>query len=311
MPLTATGALTTFSRTVMCGNRLKLWKTMPTSRRSPLSRVLRSRGNWPSWRSRVTPPIRTRPESRSSSPFRQRSSVDLPHPEGPIITTSADSGTAKLTPLMASADPKALRRSSTLIRSTWPELMRPPPRRASSPAAHFPNRGRKASMAAAEEEGPITHAARRLHGQGDLQDRDRRGALGGAPAGAGGLGHLSHLPGHGVLDRTGHRLSRHPVHPPQQHAVAALSARTSGGSGGGGGRAGDLVRDGRHDGDHPDVPEEGRPPSGRELPVRRHARLPDAARGGPWTELYLRRRSESRLLEAGPAPRHADVPGGD
>src|SRR3989442_7592546 len=101
----------------MCGNRLKLWNTIPTSSRRRRRRCLRSRGTVPSCRSRVTSAMCTRPESNSSRPFRQRRSVDFPQPVGPMITTSEEGVTEKLIPRSASARPKLLPRPSTVISS--------------------------------------------------------------------------------------------------------------------------------------------------------------------------------------------------
>ena len=65
----------------MCGNRLKLWNTMPTSRRSAVD--IDARPLTPSPSRRISPP------SIGSSPLMQRSSVDLPHPEAPIRQTTS------------------------------------------------------------------------------------------------------------------------------------------------------------------------------------------------------------------------------
>ena len=54
-----------------------------------------------SWRVTSRPLMRTLPEEMRSSPAMARSSVDLPQPEGPTMTTNSPGSTAKLTPLMA------------------------------------------------------------------------------------------------------------------------------------------------------------------------------------------------------------------
>ena len=64
----------------MCGNRLKLWKTMPTSRRSASTSTPGPLTRSPS--RRISPPW------IASSPLMQRSSVDLPQPDGPIRQTT-------------------------------------------------------------------------------------------------------------------------------------------------------------------------------------------------------------------------------
>src|SRR3954453_23051256 len=82
------GASVQFSRTVRCGNRLKLWNTMPTSRRTSSTRrrlgpnSMPSTVIWPSW--------------NSSSALMQRISVDLPEPEGPQITMRSLLATSRL-----------------------------------------------------------------------------------------------------------------------------------------------------------------------------------------------------------------------
>ena len=75
------GARVMFFITVMCGKRLKLWNTMPTSRRTsststPMS-VMRS------------PLIVMHPPSTFSSRLMQRSSVDFPEPDAPIRHTTS------------------------------------------------------------------------------------------------------------------------------------------------------------------------------------------------------------------------------
>ncbi|MNT36244.1 hypothetical protein D3C72_1723150 [compost metagenome] len=78
-PRTFMGANVTLSSTVMCGNRLKPWKTMPISARSLLMSV---RGEC------TSKPSTTRlPEEISSMRLMQRSMVLLPEPLGPITTT--------------------------------------------------------------------------------------------------------------------------------------------------------------------------------------------------------------------------------
>ena len=69
------------SSTVMWENRLKDWNTMPIRLRSAASCR-------PSW-GRGTPSIRISPESMVSSRLTVRHRVDLPEPEGPMITTTS------------------------------------------------------------------------------------------------------------------------------------------------------------------------------------------------------------------------------
>ena len=68
-----------FSMTVLCGNRLNCWNTMPIRARSLLMSFLGSVMSTPS---KVMVP-----EVGSSSRFRQRRKVDLPEPEGPMMAT--------------------------------------------------------------------------------------------------------------------------------------------------------------------------------------------------------------------------------
>ena len=75
---TQIGASVQFSSTVRCGNRLNCWNTMPTSRRTSSIFLRSSVSSMPS--------TTTRPRCQLSSRLMQRSSVDLPLPDGPQIT---------------------------------------------------------------------------------------------------------------------------------------------------------------------------------------------------------------------------------
>ena len=86
---TQIGASVQFSSTVRCGNRLNCWNTMPTSRRTS-SIVLRSSVS-------SMPSTMTRPRCQFSSRLMQRSSVDLPLPDGPQITMRSPRMTLRLT----------------------------------------------------------------------------------------------------------------------------------------------------------------------------------------------------------------------
>src|SRR5699024_5072523 len=88
-PITLTGASMMFSITVMLGNRLKCWKTMPMSvvvRRRRLSGI---RTRLPPCCSycRGVPPMWMYPPVSSSSVITRRRMVVLPEPEGPIRVT--------------------------------------------------------------------------------------------------------------------------------------------------------------------------------------------------------------------------------
>ena len=103
-PRTRIGASVMFFSTVMCGKRLKLWNTMPTSRRTsststPMS-VMQS------------PLIVIDPPSTVSSRLMQRSSVDLPGPDAPMRHTTSCSLTDMSMPRSTQLSPK---RFSTLV----------------------------------------------------------------------------------------------------------------------------------------------------------------------------------------------------
>ena len=85
---TQIGASVQFSRMVRCGNRLKCWNTMPTSRRT--SSIF--------FRSLVSsmPSTTIRPFWCSSSRLMQRIMVDLPEPDGPQMTMRSPRMTFRL-----------------------------------------------------------------------------------------------------------------------------------------------------------------------------------------------------------------------
>src|SRR6185295_10166545 len=97
-PRTSVGASVTFSSTLMWGKRLKLWKTMPTSRRRRFTSTpgpeIRSSA------SLISPPWMV------SSPLMQRSSVDFPQPDGPMRHTTWCSSTERLAPFSTASGPK-------------------------------------------------------------------------------------------------------------------------------------------------------------------------------------------------------------
>ena len=72
-----------FFRMVILGNKLKCWNTIPIWRRTASMSTLGSV---------MTVPSKVMvPEVGSSSKFRQRRKVDLPEPEGPMMTTFSPS----------------------------------------------------------------------------------------------------------------------------------------------------------------------------------------------------------------------------
>jgi len=86
---TQIGASVQFSRIVRCGNRLKDWNTMPTSRRMA-SRDRRSSDS-------SIPSTMILPSWCVSSRLMQRISVDLPEPDGPQTTTRSPLATERFT----------------------------------------------------------------------------------------------------------------------------------------------------------------------------------------------------------------------
>ena len=63
-------------------------------------------------------PIRMSPPLTVSSPAIIRSSVDLPHPDGPSNTTNAPSSMVRSMPCTTSTDPYALRTRSKMTEAT-------------------------------------------------------------------------------------------------------------------------------------------------------------------------------------------------
>src|SRR5699024_3127149 len=104
-PRTFCGAREMFSSTLMCGNRLNCWKTMPISVRTALMSVPRS--------VRLLPSMTTSPLVISSSMFRHRRKVDLPEPLGPMTQTTSEGSTSQSMPLRTSLSPNDLCRFST------------------------------------------------------------------------------------------------------------------------------------------------------------------------------------------------------
>ena len=91
IPLTLIGARVRLSSTVMCGNRLNPWNTMPSFSRISSISTSESLIFFPS--RKTSPPL------GSSNRFRQRRNVLLPEPEGPITQTTSRSLIVSLIPL--------------------------------------------------------------------------------------------------------------------------------------------------------------------------------------------------------------------
>src|SRR5262245_53931972 len=92
----------TFSNTVMWGKSAYDWKTRPRLRRCTATRVMSS------------PARITCPPSGSTSPATARSSVLLPHPEGPRRETNSPGATSSVTSSTATTEPNVLRSRRTL-----------------------------------------------------------------------------------------------------------------------------------------------------------------------------------------------------
>src|SRR5215207_4976715 len=97
-----------FWRTVMCGNRLNDWKTIPIWARIPWT--------WRSELSTFSPSKRMVPESIGSSPLMQRSIVDLPDPEGPATTIASPRSIFSSIPSRTRLSPKLLRTEASSTR---------------------------------------------------------------------------------------------------------------------------------------------------------------------------------------------------
>ena len=91
------GAMVRFSSTVLLGNRLKCWNTMPI--------FCRWRGRSTFLPVMSTPSNRMEPEVGVSSRFRLRRNVLLPPPEGPITAMTSPLYTSTVTPSSALTSP--------------------------------------------------------------------------------------------------------------------------------------------------------------------------------------------------------------
>ncbi|CAK7259606.1 conserved protein of unknown function (plasmid) [Shinella sp. WSC3-e] len=109
MPWISSGKAT-FASTVRCGSRAKCWKTMPIWwRRISIIRASLAA-------SRFSPLKRMSPEVGSMRRERQRTSVDLPEPDRPMMTKISPSRTSILTSRTAPTAPAA-RRSALVSRA--------------------------------------------------------------------------------------------------------------------------------------------------------------------------------------------------
>src|SRR5258708_7117731 len=101
--------MVTFRSTVMCGNRLNAWNTMPICR---LTRLASTPGPVMSWPNRLI-----RPASIGSSRLMHRSNVDFPDPEAPIRQITSCEATDMVMPRSTSFLSNDLCRSSILSAS--------------------------------------------------------------------------------------------------------------------------------------------------------------------------------------------------
>ena len=99
------GASVTLSSTLMWGNRLNAWNTMPIRRRIRLTSTLLAVISSPS--------IRIRPASMGSIRLTQRRRVDLPLPDAPISATTSCSATSRSIPWRTGSAPNDFQRPST------------------------------------------------------------------------------------------------------------------------------------------------------------------------------------------------------
>src|SRR5690606_21380673 len=105
------GPMLTFCSTVRCGKRWCPGNTMAER----LCRIWAVLGFSPALKETSGSPVKlTVPASAISKPFRQRSAVVLPDPEGPISATTSPECTVKSMPLSTWFVPKALWRPVTL-----------------------------------------------------------------------------------------------------------------------------------------------------------------------------------------------------
>src|SRR4051812_4443151 len=104
------GASVTLSSTVMCGNRLNAWNTMPIRARTASASALGSQMSRPS--SSITP------SSTVASRSTQRSSVDLPEPEAPMRTTHSGGATSRSRPSSTTLPPNTFRTPPARSRSS-------------------------------------------------------------------------------------------------------------------------------------------------------------------------------------------------
>ena len=99
----------------MCGQRLKLWNTMPMDVLSARSSRAEGPRPPPAAKSTVRPSNVTLPASGFSKTLMQRRNVLLPDPLAPMTVTTSPGRTSTDTPFSTSWPPKLLRSPAILI----------------------------------------------------------------------------------------------------------------------------------------------------------------------------------------------------
>src|SRR5882672_7026482 len=139
MPRTWPGASITFSSAVMCGKRLKDWKTIPSFLRR-ISAAAFAAGPVRPGRLSITasPSTSIRPASTSIRPIRQRRRVVLPEPLAPMTTTISPRATSRETSSSTRTSPN---RFVIAAMCTMGTVLGPPPD-CRAPGADSGNPGR-------------------------------------------------------------------------------------------------------------------------------------------------------------------------
>src|SRR5471032_2262778 len=196
-PSTLRGAITRFSSTDRCGNRLYCWNTKPTR--------LRNSMRWASWAkvsTRVSP-TRMVPRCGCNNPVMQRRIVDLPEPDGPMIDTAWPRCTSRSMPLSTGLLPNDRCMS----------------RRRTSGSATVSVEG-IASLQALGQTGNRVAVSKEQGQQAQVDQHGETGDVHGVAGDLRGVDHVVHA--HQRRQRRAHCDHRVQVHPRWQHALEAL-----------------------------------------------------------------------------------------
>src|SRR5471030_193460 len=196
-PKTLRGAITRFSSTDRCGNRLYCWNTNPTR--------LRNSMRWASWvrvSTRVSP---TRMVQRwgCNRPVMQRRMVDFPEPDGPMIDTAWPRWTSRSMPLSTGLAPNDKCRSRRLTRGS----------------ATVSIEG-ITSLQALGQSGNRVAISKEQHQQAQVNHHGETGHVYGVAGDLRGVDHVMHA--HQGCQRGAHGDDRVEVHPRRQHPLEAL-----------------------------------------------------------------------------------------